>query len=121
MTDDPLPPHSVSSPSFEGSIDTGVHLIPPPDEMDKKTDGQMRDLITDLINSVAAATLDGAENVSVIARAILHAGVVAAEPGSADLGDQPEPETADSVDHRHDRCHHDHDPRDHGGGRLASG
>ncbi len=67
MSDDPAT-HSVSvEVTFE--VATSARLLLTPDEVDAKTDRQLRDLIKGLIDSVETGIPDGAEKVAVIATA----------------------------------------------------
>jgi hypothetical protein len=51
------------------SLETSERLLLTPDEMDARTDRQLRDMIKGLIDSVETGTRDGADKIAVIARA----------------------------------------------------
>jgi hypothetical protein len=70
MSDDPpTTPRPVISPDWGIPSETGARLLLTPDEMDAKTDRQLRDVIKGLIDSVETGIHDGAEKVAVIATA----------------------------------------------------
>jgi hypothetical protein len=71
MSDEPPPtptPINVWWDSIS-PLGTGARLLLTPDEMDAKTDRQLRDAIKGLIDSVETGIHDGAEKVAVIATA----------------------------------------------------
>jgi hypothetical protein len=64
----PVAPGNTVTTDMAPSVATSERLLLTPDEMDARTDRQLRDLIKGLIDSVETGPRDGADKIAVIAR-----------------------------------------------------